>query len=135
MTRGGLYARSFALCAAVLLTGILPGSTVSSRVPGPDVKTPDIEQQNPARAYVLSYATPDVHALVPEPVRVAVTVGKGDTLMALLERLGCAVTDLGILPDQAALIRASIFAAADGHDLLLTSGGVSCVKRSSSWVR
>jgi molybdopterin molybdotransferase len=47
------------------------------------------------------------------------------TLMALLERLGCAVTDLGILPDQAALIRASIFAAADGHDLLLTSGGVS----------
>lgn len=86
MTRGGLYARSFALCAAVLLTGILPGSTVSSRVPGPDVKTPDIEQQNPARAYVLSYATPDIHSLAPEPVRVAVTVGKGDTLMALLAK-------------------------------------------------
>lgn len=86
MTRGGLYARTFALCAAVTLTGILPGSTVSSRVPGPQVATPDIEQQNPARAYVLSYATPDVHAAAPEPVRVAVTVGKGDTLMALLAK-------------------------------------------------
>ncbi len=86
MTRGGLYARTFALCAAVTLTGILPGSTVSSRVPGPEVKTPDIEQQNPARAYVLSYATPDTHAVAPEPVRVAVTVGKGDTLMAVLAK-------------------------------------------------
>jgi molybdopterin molybdotransferase len=47
------------------------------------------------------------------------------TLMALLERLGCSVTDLGILPDQTIAIRASIAAAAEGHDLLLTSGGVS----------
>ncbi len=86
MTRGGLYARTFALCAAVTLTGILPGSTVSSRVPGPDVKTPDIEQQNSPRSYVLSYATPDSHAAAPEPLRVAVTVGKGDTLMALLAK-------------------------------------------------
>jgi len=86
MTRRGLYARTFALCAAVMLTGITPGSTVSSRVPGPEVKTPDIEQQNPARAYVLSYATPDTHVAAPEPVRVAVTVGKGDTLMALLAK-------------------------------------------------
>ncbi|MCD6075707.1 MAG: molybdopterin biosynthesis protein MoeA [Rhodospirillales bacterium] len=47
------------------------------------------------------------------------------TTMAMFERLGCAVTDLGILPDQVALIRAAIAAAAEGHDLLLTSGGVS----------
>jgi molybdopterin molybdotransferase len=47
------------------------------------------------------------------------------TLMALLERLGCAVTDLGILPDDAAMIHAALAAAALEHDLLLTSGGVS----------
>jgi len=47
------------------------------------------------------------------------------TLIAMLERLGCRVTDLGILPDSAIAIRTSITAAAEGHDLLLTSGGVS----------
>ena len=47
------------------------------------------------------------------------------TVMAMLERLGCAVTDLGILPDNAIAIRAALSAAAEGHDLLLTSGGVS----------
>jgi molybdopterin molybdotransferase len=47
------------------------------------------------------------------------------TIMAMLERLGCTVSDLGILPDNAIAIRASIAAAAEGHDLLLTSGGVS----------
>ncbi|MDP6351330.1 MAG: molybdopterin molybdotransferase MoeA [Alphaproteobacteria bacterium] len=44
---------------------------------------------------------------------------------ALLRRLGCAVTDLGILTDDAAVVRDAIAAAARDHDLLLTSGGVS----------
>jgi molybdopterin molybdotransferase len=47
------------------------------------------------------------------------------TVMAMLDRLGCAVTDLGILPDNAAMIHAALAAAALEHDLLLTSGGVS----------
>lgn len=47
------------------------------------------------------------------------------TLIALLDRLGCAVTDLGILPDDAAMIHAALAAAALEHDLLLTSGGVA----------
>jgi molybdopterin molybdotransferase len=47
------------------------------------------------------------------------------TLAALLAQLGCAVTDLGILADRPADIRAALAAAAAGHDLLLTSGGVS----------
>ena len=46
-------------------------------------------------------------------------------LRALLQRLGCDVTDLGIVPDQRAATLAALQSAADGHDLILTSGGVS----------
>jgi molybdopterin molybdotransferase len=47
-------------------------------------------------------------------------------LAALLGRLGVAVTDLGILRDKPSeLMRALQGAAAGGHDLVLTSGGVS----------
>ena len=46
-------------------------------------------------------------------------------LGALLAAQGCAVTDLGILPDDAATVRAALAAAAGDHDLLFTSGGVS----------
>jgi molybdopterin molybdotransferase len=46
-------------------------------------------------------------------------------LIALLEGLGCAVTDLGILPDRLAAIRDALAAAARGHDLVVTSGGMS----------
>jgi molybdopterin molybdotransferase len=46
-------------------------------------------------------------------------------LMALLERLGCEVTDLGVLPDSRARVAESLKAAAAGHDLIVTSGGVS----------
>jgi len=47
------------------------------------------------------------------------------TLAALLRALGCAVTDLGILPDRRAALAEALAAAAPAHDLLLTSGGVS----------
>jgi molybdopterin molybdotransferase len=46
-------------------------------------------------------------------------------LMALLERLGCDVADLGILPDRRTRVADSLKAAAAGHDLIVTSGGVS----------
>ena len=46
-------------------------------------------------------------------------------LRALLLRLGCEVTDLGIVPDSRAATLAALQAAAAGHDLILTSGGVS----------
>ena len=46
-------------------------------------------------------------------------------LRALLQGFGCAVTDLGILPDRADAVGAALAGAADGHDLILTSGGVS----------
>ena len=46
-------------------------------------------------------------------------------LAGLIERLGAASTDLGILPDDPAELAHAIAAAAAGHDLVLTSGGVS----------
>ncbi len=47
------------------------------------------------------------------------------TLSALLQGLGCAVTDLGILRDKAAGMEAALAAAAAEQDLIITSGGVS----------
>lgn len=46
-------------------------------------------------------------------------------LRALLRRLGCTVSDLGIVPDDRAATLAALARAAEGHDLILSSGGVS----------
>jgi molybdopterin molybdotransferase len=46
-------------------------------------------------------------------------------LHGMLERLGAAVTDLGILRDDPAALARAMQAAAQTHDLVLTSGGVS----------
>jgi len=46
-------------------------------------------------------------------------------LEALLEGLGCAVTDLGRVPDTLDATRAALREAANGHDLILSTGGVS----------
>lgn len=46
-------------------------------------------------------------------------------LQGLLQKLGCEVDDLGIVPDDLASTRAALRAAAAEHDLILTSGGVS----------
>ncbi len=46
-------------------------------------------------------------------------------LKALLHRMGCEVSDLGIVPDRREATLAALKTAADHHDLILTSGGVS----------
>ncbi|MDD2925943.1 molybdopterin molybdotransferase MoeA, partial [Rhodoferax sp.] len=46
-------------------------------------------------------------------------------LKALLTRLGCEVSDLGIVPDRREATIEALRGAAQGHDLILTSGGVS----------
>ena len=46
-------------------------------------------------------------------------------LRALLLRLGCEVSDLGIVPDRLDATVQALRNAAQGHDLVLTSGGVS----------
>ena len=46
-------------------------------------------------------------------------------LRTLLQRTGCEVTDLGIVPDQFEATQRALHQAALHHDLILTSGGVS----------
>jgi molybdopterin molybdotransferase len=46
-------------------------------------------------------------------------------LRSLLMRLGCEVSDLGIVPDQREATVKALRDASAGHDLILTSGGVS----------
>ncbi len=46
-------------------------------------------------------------------------------LMAMLKRLGCAVSDLGILRDDRVSLADSLKKVAGRHDLILTTGGVS----------
>ena len=47
------------------------------------------------------------------------------TLRGLIENLGCEVTDFGIVPDTLAATRATLREAAQAHDVIVTSGGVS----------
>jgi molybdopterin molybdotransferase len=46
-------------------------------------------------------------------------------LMAMLRRLGCEVSDLGILRDEPASLARALKDVAGNHDLILTTGGVS----------
>jgi molybdopterin molybdotransferase len=46
-------------------------------------------------------------------------------LAGMLERLGVAVSDLGIVPDDPATLAATLRHAANANDLIVTSGGVS----------
>lgn len=46
-------------------------------------------------------------------------------LLALLQSLGAAASDLGILPDDREVVQTALAEAAGTHQLLLTSGGVS----------
>jgi molybdopterin molybdotransferase len=46
-------------------------------------------------------------------------------MIGLLDALGCRVSDLGILQDDLAAIRAALTSAAREHDLIVTSGGMS----------
>ena len=46
-------------------------------------------------------------------------------IAGLLKQLGCAVTDLGIQPDEPGAIAEALAGAAEDHELIVTSGGVS----------
>ena len=47
------------------------------------------------------------------------------TLLNLLTALGCEVEDIGIIPDNPALIEKAVVSSAQQQDLIITSGGVS----------
>jgi molybdopterin molybdotransferase len=78
------------------------------------------------RPRVALFSTGDELAMPGEPLKPgAIYNSNRYTLRALLQASGCDVSDLGIVPDRLDATRAALRGAAHGHDLILTSGGVS----------
>jgi molybdopterin molybdotransferase len=78
------------------------------------------------RPRVALFSTGDELVMPGEPLRPgAIYNSNRYTLRALLQSIGCDVSDLGIVPDRLDATRAALREAAAGHDLILTSGGVS----------
>ncbi|MDB5761792.1 MAG: molybdopterin molybdotransferase MoeA [Herminiimonas sp.] len=72
------------------------------------------------------FFTGDELAMPGEPLKPgAIYNSNRFTLRGLLENLGCDITDYGIVPDTLAATRDTLRTAAQEHDLIITSGGVS----------
>lgn len=78
------------------------------------------------RPRVALFSTGDELVMPGEPLKPgAIYNSNRFTLRGLLQAAGCEVTDLGIVPDRRDATVDAVRAAAAGHDLILTSGGVS----------
>jgi molybdopterin molybdotransferase len=78
------------------------------------------------RPRVAILCTGDELAMPGEPLKPGALYNSNRyTLRALAEAAGCAVTDLGNVTDRLDATRAALRQAAAGHDLIVTSGGVS----------
>ena len=78
------------------------------------------------RPRVAILCTGDELAMPGEPLKPGALYNSNRyTLRALAEAAGCAVTDLGHVADQLDATRTALRVAAAGHDLIVTSGGVS----------
>jgi molybdopterin molybdotransferase len=78
------------------------------------------------RVKVAVFFTGDELTMPGEPLKPgAIYNSNRFTLRGLLEKLGCDVTDYGIVPDKLDATRATLRDAAREHDLILTCGGVS----------
>ena len=78
------------------------------------------------RPQVALFSTGDELVMPGEPLKPgAIYNSNRYTLRALIQALGCDCTDLGIVPDRLDATRAALRQAAEGHDLIVTSGGVS----------
>lgn len=72
------------------------------------------------------FFTGDELAMPGEPLKPgAIYNSNRFVLRGLLENLGCDITDYGIVPDSLDATRATLRQAAQQHDLIVTSGGVS----------
>ncbi|HMA72934.1 MAG TPA: gephyrin-like molybdotransferase Glp [Xanthobacteraceae bacterium] len=78
------------------------------------------------RLHVAVFSTGD-EVVEPGAVRpvAAIYDANRHLLRGMLEKFGAVVTDLGILRDEPAALQTAIASAADRHDLVITSGGVS----------
>jgi molybdopterin molybdotransferase len=78
------------------------------------------------RVRVAVFFTGDELAMPGEPLAAgAIYNSNRFVLRGLLEDLGCEFTDYGIVPDSLQATRDTLREAARGHDLIVTSGGVS----------
>ncbi len=78
------------------------------------------------RPRVAMFSTGDELVMPGKPLRPgAIYNSNRFMLKGLLTQAGCEVTDLGIVPDRLEATREALRQAADLHDLILTSGGVS----------
>jgi molybdopterin molybdotransferase len=78
------------------------------------------------RPRVALFSTGDELVMPGQPLPAGAIYNSNRYLLgALLRGVGCAVTDLGIVPDRLEATREVLRHAAAGHDLILSSGGVS----------
>jgi molybdopterin molybdotransferase len=78
------------------------------------------------RPRVALFSTGDELVMPGEPLKPAAIYNSNRFLLrGLLEAAGCVVSDLGIVPDRLDATREALRGAAAGHDLIVTSGGVS----------
>jgi len=78
------------------------------------------------RPRVALFSTGDELVMPGEPLKPgAIYNSNRFTLRGLVQSLGCDCTDLGIVPDRLDATREALRRAAQGHDLIVTSGGVS----------
>ena len=78
------------------------------------------------RLRVAVFFTGDELTMPGEPLRPgAIYNSNRFMLRGLLQQLGCEVTDLGNVPDSLEATRQALLTARSGHDLIVTSGGVS----------
>ena len=78
------------------------------------------------RPRVAVFSTGDELAMPGQPLKPgAIYNSNRFMLRGLLQAAGCEVLDLGIVPDRLDATRDALRRAADGNDLILTSGGVS----------
>ncbi len=78
------------------------------------------------RPRVALFSTGDELVMPGEPLKPGAIYNSNRYLLrGLLQAAGCDVSDLGIVPDQLQATRAALRHAAVGHDLILSSGGVS----------
>lgn len=78
------------------------------------------------RPRVALFSTGDELVMPGEPLKPgAIYNSNRFTLRALVQALGCECTDFGIVPDRLDATRDALRRAAQDHDLIVTSGGVS----------
>lgn len=75
---------------------------------------------------VAAFFTGDELSLPGEPLKPGgIYNSNRDTLLACIKSLGCDATDFGIVPDSLEATKETLRKASKGHDLIITSGGVS----------